>query len=255
MISNPVTGAGYFFKGLSLLNKPGVRRFVIMPLLINILIFAGLIWLSADRFGGFIDWMTPSLPDWLLWLTWLLWLVFGLMAFIVLFFGFSILANLVGAPFNSYLAGAVEKYLTGQALPETGKSLWQDVVEAILGELKKILYYLLWAIPLLIIGFIPGINLLAPVLWAVFGAWMLSLEYTDYPLGNYGLTFPAIRRKISEHRMLSLGFGGAVMLATLIPLFNFLVMPVAVADATALRVEHIPLDEITTRDSEKLPGA
>jgi CysZ protein len=255
MISNPVTGAGYFFKGLSLLNKPGVRRFVIMPLLINILIFAGLIWLSADRFGGFIDWMTPSLPDWLLWLTWLLWLVFGLMAFIVLFFGFSILANLVGAPFNSYLAGAVEKYLTGQALPETGKSLWQDVVDALLGELKKILYYLLWAIPLVIINFIPGINLLAPVLWAVFGAWMLSLEYTDYPLGNYGLTFPAIRRKISEHRMLSLGFGGAVMLATLIPLFNFLVMPVAVAGATALRVEQIPLDEITTRETDKLPEA
>lgn len=255
MISNPVTGAGYFFKGLSLLNKPGVRRFVIMPLLINILIFAGLIWLSADRFGGFIDWMTPSLPDWLLWLTWLLWLVFGLMAFIVLFFGFSILANLVGAPFNSYLAGAVEKYLTGQALPETGKSLWQDVVDALLGELKKILYYLLWAIPLVIINFIPGINLLAPVLWAVFGAWMLSLEYTDYPLGNYGLTFPAIRRKISEHRMLSLGFGGAVMLATLIPLFNFLVMPVAVAGATALRVEQIPLDQITTRESDKLPEA
>jgi CysZ protein len=255
MISNPVTGASYFFKGLSLLNKPGVRRFVIMPLLINILIFAGLIWLSADRFGWFIDWMTPSLPDWLLWLTWLLWLVFGLMAFIVLFFGFSILANLVGAPFNSYLAGAVEKYLTGQALPETGKSLWQDVVDALLGELKKILYYLLWAIPLVIINFIPGINLLAPVLWAVFGAWMLSLEYTDYPLGNYGLTFPAIRRKISEQRMLSLGFGGAVMLATLIPLFNFLVMPVAVAGATALRVEQIPLDEITTRESEKLPEA
>ena len=255
MISNPVTGASYFFKGLSLLNKPGVRRFVIMPLLINILIFAGLIWLSADRFGGFIDWMTPSLPDWLLWLTWLLWLVFGLMAFIVLFFGFSILANLVGAPFNSYLAGAVEKYLTGQALPETGKSLWQDVVDALLGELKKILYYLLWAIPLVIINFIPGINLLAPVLWAVFGAWMLSLEYTDYPLGNYGLTFPAIRRKISEQRMLSLGFGAAVMLATLIPLFNFLVMPVAVAGATALRVEQIPLDEITTRESDKLPEA
>jgi CysZ protein len=255
MISNPVTGAGYFFTGLSLLNKPGVRRFVIIPLLINILIFAGLIWLLADQFGGLIDWMTPTLPDWLLWLTWLLWLVFGLMAFIVLFFGFSILANLVGAPFNSYLAAAVEKHLTGQPLADSGKSLWQDVVEAILGELKKILYYLMWAIPLLIIGFIPGINLLSPLLWALFGAWMLSLEYMDYPLGNYGLTFPTIRRKISEQRMLSLGFGGAVMLATLIPLFNFLVMPVAVAGATALRVEQIPLDEITARDNDKLTQA
>jgi len=252
MISNPVTGAGYFFRGLSLLNKPGVRRFVIIPLLINVLIFAGLIWLLADQFGVFIDWMTPTLPDWLLWLTWLLWLIFGLVAFIVLFFGFSILANLVGAPFNSYLAAAVENHLTGQALPASGKSFWQEVVEALLGELKKILYYLLWAIPLLIINFIPGINLLAPVLWAVFGAWMLSLEYMDYPLGNYGLTFPAIRRKIREQRMLSLGFGGAVMLATLIPLFNFLVMPVAVAGATALRVEQIPVEAVTAGENDQL---
>ena len=253
MISNPVTGAGYLFRGLSLINKPGVRRFVIMPLLINVLIFGGLIWFSASHFGSFIDWLTPSLPEWLLWLTWLLWLVFGLMAFIVLFFGFSLLANLVGAPFNSYLAAAVEKHLTGRPIPDTGKSLGQDIVEAILGELKKFLYYLMWAIPLLIIGFIPGINLLSPLLWAIFGAWMLSLEYTDYPLGNHGLTFPAIRAKIREQRMLSLGYGGAVMLATLIPLFNFLVMPVAVARATALRVEQIPLDTLPPSDTQKLP--
>lgn len=252
MISNPVTGAGYFFKGLSLINKPGVRRFVIVPLLINILIFAGLIWFSADQFGVFIDWFTPTLPEWLLWLTWLLWLVFGLMAFIVLFFGFTLLANLVGAPFNSYLAAAVEKHLTGQPVPDSGKTLGQDIVDGVLGELKKILYYLMWAIPLFIISFIPGINLLSPLLWAVFGAWMLSLEYTDYPLGNYGLTFPAIRQKIREQRMLSLGYGGAVMLATLIPLFNFLVMPVAVAGATALRVEQIPLDTLPQSETEKL---
>lgn len=252
MISNPVTGAGYFFRGLSLINKPGVRRFVIMPLLINILIFAGLIWLSADQFGSFIDWFTPTLPEWLLWLTWLLWLVFGLMAFIVLFFGFTLLANLVGAPFNSYLAAAVEKHLTGQPIPDSGKSIGQDIVEGVLGELKKILYYLMWAIPLFIISFIPGINLLSPLLWAVFGAWMLSLEYTDYPLGNHGLTFPTIRQKIREQRMLSLGYGGAVMLATLIPLFNFLVMPVAVAGATALRVEQIPLDTLPQSETDRL---
>ena len=252
MISNPVTGAGYFFRGLSLINKSGVRRFVIMPLLINILIFGGLIWFSADQFGSFIDWFTPTLPEWLLWLTWLLWLVFGLMAFIVLFFGFTLLANLVGAPFNSYLAAAVEKHLTGQPIPDSGKSIGQDIVEGVLGELKKILYYLLWAIPLFIISFIPGINLLSPLLWAVFGAWMLSLEYTDYPLGNHGLTFPTIRQKIREQRMLSLGYGGAVMLATLIPLFNFLVMPVAVAGATALRVEQIPLDTLPQSETDRL---
>jgi CysZ protein len=246
MIGKPVSGARYLLKGLSLIKQPGVRRFVIIPLLINSLIFTGLIWLSVDQFGRFIDWFTPSLPDWLLWLTWLLWLVFGLMAIIVLFFGFSVLANLVGAPFNGLLAAAVEKQLTGQAPPASDKPLGREMLDSLLGELRKILYYLLWAIPLLILGFIPVVNLVAPVLWALFGAWMLSLEYLDYPLGNHGLTFPAIRQKLREHRMLSLGFGGAVMLATLVPVFNFLVMPVAVAGATALRVEQIPLDDVET---------
>ena len=33
------TGAGYMLEGFSLLRKPGLRRFVLMPLLINILLF------------------------------------------------------------------------------------------------------------------------------------------------------------------------------------------------------------------------
>ena len=249
MISNPFTGAAYLAKGLSLINKPGVRRFVIVPLLINVLIFTGLIWLFADQFGQFVDWLTPSLPDWLMWLTWLLWLVFGILAFALLFFGFTLIANLVGAPFNSYLAAAVEQYLTGQPIADSGKSMGKEILESIIGELKKLLYYLLWAIPLFVISFIPVVNLLSPVLWGIFGAWMLSLEYTDYPLGNHGLTFPAIRKKIAEQRMLSLGFGGAVMLATLIPLFNFLIMPIAVAGANAMLVEQMPLNGNTPQIS------
>ena len=59
MISNPVTGAGYVMRGLSLIGKPGVKRYVIIPLLINTLIFIGLAWLLADQFGAFIDWMSP----------------------------------------------------------------------------------------------------------------------------------------------------------------------------------------------------
>ena len=239
--NNPVTGAGYFLRGLTLIGQPRIRRFVILPLGINILIFAGLIWLAWGQFGQFMDWLMPSLPEWLTWLSWLLWLVFGLMAFIVIFFAFSLLANLVGAPFNGYLAAAVERHLTGENPPGSARPFLQEFTLALLGELRKIGYFLLFAIPLLILSFIPVLNLAAPVLWALFGAWMLSLEYLDYPLGNHGLTFPEIRQRLRRQRFLSLGFGAAVMLATLIPVFNFLIMPVAVAGATALRVERMPL--------------
>lgn len=237
MISNPFTGASYLFRGLGLINRPGVRKHVIIPLFINILIFAGLIWLLASQFDVLLEWMMPTLPDWLAWLDSLLWFIFVVTTAIAVFFSFSILANLVGSPFNSFLSAAVEKHLTGRS-PISDVGFMQETVKAISGEIRKMLLFAVIAIGLLIITLIPVINLAAPVLWVIFSAWMLSIEYLDYPLGNQGLSFPEIRRVIQQKRFLSLGFGGIVMLATLIPVFNFLVMPVAVAGATALRVEQ-----------------
>ncbi|MEZ5582290.1 MAG: hypothetical protein R3F37_05475 [Candidatus Competibacteraceae bacterium] len=43
--------------------------------------------------------------------------------------------------------------------------------------------------PLLVLFVIPGVNVIAPLLWLVFGAWMLALQYADYPMGNHGLRF------------------------------------------------------------------
>ncbi len=240
MVSNPVTGASYVMRGLTLIGKPGVKRHVIIPLLINTLIFIGLAWLLADQFGAFIDWMSPSLPDWLAWLTWLLWLVFAIAAAIAIFFSFTVVANLVGAPFNSFLSAAVEKHLTGKS-PISQVGFVEESVNALTGEVKKMLLFAAIAILILIVTVIPVINLITPVLWIIFSAWMMSIEYLDYPMGNHGLSFPQIRREIQKKRFLSLGFGGAVMLATLIPLFNFLVMPVAVAGATAMRVEQFDI--------------
>ncbi len=238
MISRLVTGTGYFLAGLALINKPRLRRFVVVPLLINTLIFAGLIWFSVDRFGVLIDWLIPRLPDWLAWLTWLIWLVFGLMASIIVFFSFSVVANLIGAPFNGVLSEAVERHLTGESTGSAHRSGWLDIVHGVAGELGKLAYFLMWAVPLLLLGVVPIVNLLAPALWVVVGAWMLALEYIDYPLGNRGLGFPAVRKAMAGHRALGLGFGGAVMLATLIPVVNFLVMPAAVAGATAMRLQE-----------------
>ena len=86
----------------------------------------------------------------------------------------------------------------------------------------------------------PGINVIAPVLWVLFSAWMLALEYADYPLGQRGLTFREQRRLLRRHWPLTLGFGGMTLLLTLIPVLNFLVMPAAVIGATLMWVRETP---------------
>jgi CysZ protein len=81
------------------------------------------------------------------------------------------------------------------------------------------------------------INIIAPFVWMVFGAWMLALEYLDYPMGNHGLSFPVQRQTAQKKRLTVLSFGGATLFATLTPFINLLVMPAAVAGATALWLE------------------
>lgn len=232
-------GAGYLLRGFQLIFKPGIRRFVIIPLTLNVLVFGLLIWYGANQFEALLDWLFSFLPGWLHWLEWLLWPLFILAASVFIFFGFTLLANLIGAPFNGFLAEAVERQITGG---EPAQGAWTEIfgeiISGFFGELRKVLYFVLRAIPLLILFLIPGLNLVAPFLWMAFGAWVLALEYADYPMANHGLSFAEQRRRLGEKRLVTLSFGGATLLITLIPGINFLAMPVAVAGATVMWVEQ-----------------
>jgi CysZ protein len=241
MLGQPIAGAAALLRGLKLITTPGLRRFVVIPLTINILLFSLSIWVLVQQFSPLVDKWLSYLPEWLGWLEWFFWLVFAVAAILLVFYTFSILANLIAAPFNGLLAEAVEKHLTGQPLPP-GSSLvtvLKETPAAVIDELRKIGYFLLRAIPLLILFWIPLLNLAAPVLWALFSAWMMAVEYCDYPMGNHELRFAEQRARLRRRKLLSFGFGGATLFATLIPVFNFLVMPAAVAGATALWVEQL----------------
>jgi CysZ protein len=256
MIIQFSSGATFALRGFKLLNRPGIRRFVVIPLLINLVLFAGVIGYGVTQFEAFFEWLHSFLPTWLEWLRWLLWPIFTLTAALLVFFLFTPIANLIGAPFNAMLAEKLELQLTGQS-PEEGKGLKDlasEVYLSLRNELKKLAYLLVWTIPLLILFVIPGINLLAPFVWFVFSAWMLALEYADYPMGNHSLAFQEERRLLKKNLSLTLGFGSAVTLITTIPVLNFLVMPVAVAGATAMWVSKLK-PSAAPRESGTLPSS
>jgi CysZ protein len=245
MLGKPLIGANGLLQGLALLTTPGLRSFVAMPLLINIVLFVGSIWVLAAQFSGLVDGWLAYLPEWLLWLEWLFWLVFALTALLLVFYTFSILANIIASPFNSLLAEAVERHLTGQPLPAGGSftQALKEAPRAMFDELRKLGYMALLALPLLFLSLlsllIPIFAPITPFLWILFSAWMLALEYADYPLGNHQMRFGQQRQLLRRNKLLSLGFGGATLVATMIPIVNFLVMPAAVAGATKLWVTQL----------------
>ncbi len=233
-------GAHCLLRGFGFLTRPGVRRHVIIPLLINVVVFACALAMAAHRFWSWLHRWTASLPGWLAWLAPLLWLVFALVAALALFYTFTLVANLIAAPFNSFLSARVEALLTGRR-PESGRSLWQETAVAVRDELRRILYILWRAILIGLLGllllFVPLFDMLTPLLWFAFTAWMLATQYFDYPLSNHRVDFAAQRPLLKQQRARLFGFGTAAALCTLIPLVNFIIMPAAVAGATLLWVE------------------
>ncbi len=238
-----IEAAGYLIKGWQLVRVKGLRKFVLIPLAINIMVFAGLGWLL---FGVFTDWISSwtlfeRFGDvWLLaGLQTVLQFVAGMLLGVAMLYLFTLLANLVGAPFNSLLSERVEQYLTGTS-PTSDPSLMfmlKSLPKTMSSEVAKLIYLGLWLLPLLLITFIPVINVAAPFLWFMFGAWMFSLEYIDYPLGNHGLGFRQVKKQLKLRRGTAMGFGSAVGVASIIPVVNLVIMPVAVAGATALYVD------------------
>jgi CysZ protein len=220
------------FSGFGLLIKPGIKRFVLIPFAINISLFSVATILLKDQLD---IWLEKLLPDWLGWLEWLILPLFWIAMVLIVFYTFTVFANLIAAPFNSLLSARIEALLTGQK-PEDINSdgFIRLMTRTTKSEVQKILYAIKWFIPLIIITFIPVINIAAPFLWIMFAAWFFALEYNDYPLANRGLFFEDIKSYNRKNRMRSLGLGSAVFILTSIPIVNFFAMPVAVAGATRL---------------------
>lgn len=238
MITDIGRGTGYLAKGFSLIKTKGIRRYVLLPLTLNILLFGGLIWLGYAQFEPMVSWMMSYIPGWLGFLEGILWLVITLLTAIVVFFTFTPIANIISAPFNAIMSEKIEEMLTGKDI-NSGVSLMTIIKDSILSQLGKLVYIMLWSAGLLLISLIPLVNFISPLLWVIFGAWLLSLEYMDYPMGNHDLTFQQQKDTLKKRRGLALGFGGSVMVLTSIPIINFVVIPVAVAGATAMWVDQI----------------
>lgn len=223
--NNPALAVGYLFKGLKLLTSPQLRTFILIPVLINIVLYSVALTLGYYYIADLIN---QFIPGWLQWLSWFLWPLFFISFFMAGFFTFTVLANLLAAPFYGKLSAKTLALITGQAIVIDE----QPLIKVILAEVKRAGYLLSRALPLVIVSFIPGLNVIAPFLWVLFGAWGMALEYLAYPLENAGVLFSDQKQLVKSIRLGALSFGGIAAMGLTIPVLNIIVAPAAVIGAT-----------------------
>lgn len=231
-------GASYLGRGARLLGHPTLRPFVLVPLALNILIFGSLIGVGFTVIDDLMDRMLARIPQWLGFIEWILWPLIVLTAGLITGYLFTAVALVIASPFNALLAEKAEELVTGrpvQSLEGLGPAL-MAVPRGVLREILKLMYYIPMAVLVLLLSFIPGVGAAA---WLLLGAWMMSIQFVDYPMDNHQKSFAQVKAAVRSRRLSSLGFGALVALCTGIPVVNFFVVPAAVVGATLLWCEEL----------------
>jgi len=230
-------GFEYFLSGFSLISQKGLKRFVLIPLLINFVLFGSSLFFIIGWIEQGVNYVNGYLPDFLSWLEFIIWPIALLLVLFIYSMVFTVITNFIAAPFNGLLSEKVELYLTGQRVNDDGLAdLLKDVPRMLGRELSKLVYYLPKALLFLILLlFIP---VFGQVMWFLFSAWMFAVQYIDYPFDNHKIPFGEARQHLKQKQGLSYGFGTAVLIFSMVPIVNLIVMPVAVCGATRLFVEN-----------------
>lgn len=228
---------GFFFLfrgGEAVLKTKGAGWLLIVPILVNLGLF-GLFVL------GFWAWGVPTLTGLALfaegawWVGALVWT--GIIAvFLLMLIGyafiFSMIAEVIGAPFYEEIGARIDKAAKA-AIVE--RSIWQEVWLAVTQESVKLALLGVVVLFGFVLQFLPGVGQLVS---AGFGFCVLIVtagaDAVGPALARRGLMLGDRRKWVIKHLFPVLGLGAAKALGLVVPIFNIIVLPMASAGGTLL---------------------
>ena len=239
MITHPFSAISAFAKALPLLLSRRLRLFLLAPILANIALMGLLYTVALSYMGGAVDEMMGYVPEWMSFLNWLFYVLLNIAIGLLMFYSFSVGVNILAAPFMAFLAEKVEEHQTGKQFDEdfSAMGLMKIAGRSLKRELQKLAYFIPRFLGLLLLSFIPVVNVVTSVLIVMFSAWMLALQYMDYAFDNNKVPFHDMRAALREKPLLCWTFGFIVMLGVTIPFLNLFVMPIAAVAATLLWIK------------------
>ena len=253
-----ISSPSLIVEGLKLLGHRDIRWLVIIPLCINLTMFASLTGFAAQWLGDWLDSIINLVPDWLHWLVWIIWGLFTFVALVIYALTFTLIANLIGAPFYGLIAEKImllmgDKQPSKEAVPML-KIAWASFVRQL--QLMAYLIPRSIAVGLACIGisFFPLINMLIPIVAGSWAAWSLALQYLDYAADIDQVGFRQLRQRAAAQRWQSMGFGFCALAGSAIPLLNLLLMPATVIGGTLLWIRSNKLTRVNTPAASEQPS-
>jgi CysZ protein len=248
---------GFFapFRSVRVLRRnPRLLQYIVVPFLINTLVFTGAVYLGLDFFGSTVVEYIPQGDAWY-WsvLYWFLWVVAVLLTAVLVFFSFTVVGNLLASPFNDLLSERTEEVLSGAVNEEPFvlSRFIRDALQTILMEAKKMWIFVVVMVLILPLNLLPGVgNSIYTFLAISLTLFFLCFEYLSFVMVRKRQFFREQKNYIFARKFLMLGFSCGVMAVLAIPFFQLLCIPLAVIGATRLWCEE---EGLVTYGHDKAP--
>ena len=227
------------------LFRKGMRRYLLLPVLLNLLLLAALVYVLMVHSQPTIKYLGELLGLGEEWTQsyWLTALQVVLFAVVILFFlqVYKYLVLILLAPFLAFLSERIEYLETGQAFPFSWGALIRDIWRALLINGWNLLRELFITLFLSILALIPVVGWIAPVLILGVQSYFYGYGLLDYNAERWRFTFRATERWMWLHSSATLGTGLLFYLLFLIPVVGWIMAPAwgtAAATLTALRLRQ-----------------
>lgn len=259
-----MAGLWYPARALRLLvTSLSLLKFAVLPMLINVAVFV-LGFVVGGRFwADFIARFQPSEQTWflaaLMWIAWILaWILGFVLYLLICFLLFTLLGNLIAAPFVDLLSERTEERLLGtkDEVPFSFGLLLRDTGVLLLEEGRKVLVWLVFMVCILPLLLVPVAGQAAFVILSTgFSVYFLGLAFVDFPLARRRMPFAMKRAFAWRNRWRLLGLGSAIYVTLLVPVVGFACLPISAVAGTWLFCDQATEDERRNHSTTPTPPA
>ncbi len=244
MIKNIISGIKAYFGAFSLISKLKLWKYFAIPMIISLvtaIAVFGLAYGLSDNIGAFIskiwiwDWGHDAFSS-------ISNFIGGLVVVIIGLILFKHIIMALSAPFMSPVSEKIEAHFTGnQSHSHRDTTFLQQLFRGIRVNGRNLIMELLLTIPILLLKFIPVVNIFSTILLFMVQAYYAGFGNMDYTLERH-YQYKESVQFVRKHRGLAIGNGIVFMLFLLIPIIGvILVLPLSVTAASTKTVEALQL--------------
>ncbi|WP_426431780.1 EI24 domain-containing protein [Winogradskyella sp. HB-48] len=246
MLQNIFRGLQVYTGAYGLISKLRLWKYFVIPVIISVFVF---IMIFVSAYG-----LSDNLGEWIagIWVwetgkTTFTAISTFIAAIIIFAIGLILYKHIIMAlssPFMSPVSEKIEAYFTGKpAKNYVNTNFSKQLIRGIRIGLRNLTKELLYTIPILVLKFIPVVNIFSTVLLFIVQAYYAGFANMDYTLERH-FKYKDSVAFIRQHRGLAIGNGIGFLLLLLIPVVGvLLVLPLSVTSATVIAVDLLFEDD------------